>query len=137
MRPWKTGFVMAGAIAVAVTGCSSSSKGSASKPGSNGTATTVGTIPTVVPNNLDKRGAVALTGCAAARNGWEASGTATNPDKGATKYMITVFFTTNQATVEGDGTTTIDVAAGKAAHWKIDARFSADPSTTCVLRGVG
>jgi len=91
-----------------------------------------------VTNVIAKRKDVAVTGCASVPGGWEASGTVTNPAKGPTKYLITIFFITSQATVEASGMTTLDVPAHESANWRVSSDFAvSDPDTTCVLRGVG
>ncbi len=128
--------VLAAAMAiVAASGCSSSNS-PGTHPASSGPTATAGTVPDSVPNNPDKRNGVSLIGCAAVSGGWEASGAAMNPTSTATKYLITVFFTTSQATDQTYASTTVDVAAGKSTTWRVSAHFTADPSTVCVLRGV-
>ncbi len=118
-------------VLVAASACGSSS------PPSNHAGGDPTIIPTSVANNPDLRSSVALSGCALAPGGWEASGTAGNQAKTVARYTITVFFTTGDATVEGFGSTKVDISPGKRADWRVRARFPADPTTTCVLRGVG
>lgn len=135
MRLWQKSLILAVTTVVAGAGCGSSS-GSGHRQ-AEGSTKTSGSVPTAVANNLAKRQDVTLTGCASAPGGWLASGTAHNLAKSSTKYSITVFFTTDQATVESYGTTVVDVSPGKDDPWKVLVRFQADPSTMCVLRGVG
>lgn len=93
-------------------------------------------IPDDVPNDPDVRDNVAVSSCESAAGGWRASGTATNPGKKPVTYTVTVFFTTNAATVIGTGRTKVQVAPGADETWHIDDAIKAPDSTLCVLRGV-
>ena len=94
-------------------------------------------LPTDVPNSVDARTHVALTTCKAVTDGWEASGTVTNPAKSKVDYTITVFFTTSQATVIDSAQTTVSLEPGDKKTWVATKKFTAPAQTLCVLRGVG
>jgi hypothetical protein len=94
-------------------------------------------VPTTVPNKADLRKNVAISSCEAVEGGWAASGTASNPGKNATSYTITIFFTTDQATVISTGQTTVQVQPDGKQSWSVNQKFTAPAHTLCVLRGVG
>jgi hypothetical protein len=94
-------------------------------------------VPTDVPNTPALRANVAISDCERDGEGWKASGTALNPDDKAIEYTITVFFTTDKATVIGTGDTKVSVPPGESADWEIRADLTPAPETLCVLRGVG
>ena len=94
-------------------------------------------VPTDVPNTPALRANVAISDCERDGEGWKASGTALNPDDEAIDYTITVFFTTDKATVLGTGDTRVSVPPGESADWEIRADLTPAPGTLCVLRGVG
>lgn len=93
-------------------------------------------VPLTVPNSVRSRKAVILTGCAATAAGGHASGTVIAPGTSAETYLITVFFTTRQATVIGYGTAMVRAAPGKATPWAVGRHFKAPQGMRCVLRGV-
>lgn len=141
---------LAFAAALTLTGCTGGSAPSASADRtSNGAPTTpsgaalpdgvVGAtaVPTGVPNNPGLRGNVTMSSCAARSGGWGASGTVHNPDAQAARYRITVFFTTDHATVIGFAATTVSLAAKETKTWSVSATMHAATPTLCVLRGVG
>ncbi len=141
-----TGLVaaaMVGALVLGITGCSS---GSHKSPASTSAASSSRATPAItaqplptgsIANDIDKRKAVSITGCAASQGGWSASGTAKNDSAVTTTYAITIFFTTAQATVLDYATTTVKVGAGKSQKWSAAAQFAAAKDMLCVLRGVG
>jgi hypothetical protein len=94
-------------------------------------------IPTAIPDSAEARADVRLQGCEVAHGGWKATGTAVNPGKKATTSVITVFFTTESATVIGTAQTTVSVKPGGTEKWTAKGDFVAAPKTLCVLRGVG
>lgn len=95
-------------------------------------------VPTAVPNNTATRKNVTISACHSAQDGWQASGTATNPDsKKKTDYTVTVFFTTSGGTVIGTGQTHLTVKPGANQPWDVTAAFHPAKDTRCVLRGVG
>jgi hypothetical protein len=94
-------------------------------------------VPSVVPNNTASRKNVTISTCKSAGDGWQASGTATNPSAKQTAYTVTVFFTTPGGTVIGTGQTTVTVKPKDHRPWTVSATFHAAPQTRCVLRGVG
>jgi hypothetical protein len=129
-----------GAESSAATGLTHSSGSTAPKSTTTSghkSAPTPVTLPVSPVNVVKKRKSVLLTGCAAASGGWQASGTATNPESTAAKYTITVFFTDQHATVENFAVTDVTVAPGQTAHWQASKKFTASPKSLCVLRGVG
>jgi hypothetical protein len=86
---------------------------------------------------IDRRRYVSIGSCASSPGGWTADGIATNPNGSTTNYTVTIYFTTSKATVEGYGTTKVEVPGGKTAKWSVRSNFTpADPHTLCVLRGV-
>lgn len=138
------------ALALTLAGCSG---GDAAEPGaspSTSTSTSSSTkdaettvkqpdvdVPTQVPNRPRKRDRVRLTTCAATDGGWSASGTARAGKAGSERYRITVFFTTDRATVVGWGRTTVEAAAGQSVEWSVSADLPVEGDLLCVLRGVG
>jgi len=139
-------------LALAPAGCSAGgSGGDAAGPGASpSTSTSTSTkdaettvkqpdvdVPTQVPNRPRKRDRVRLTTCAATDGGWSASGTARAGKVGSERYRITVFFTTDRATVVGWGRTTVEVAAGQSVEWSVSADLAVEGDLLCVLRGVG
>lgn len=96
-----------------------------------------GKVPTKVPNEPAARKNVRITDCARTDTGWKAAGTAANPGKKKTTYKITVFFTTEKATVLQTADTKVTVEPGKSAEWKAEKKFTPADKTLCALRGVG
>ncbi|WP_418058222.1 hypothetical protein [Pimelobacter simplex] len=99
-------------------------------------------IPAEVPNRQAKRAAVEMTGCAATDDGWAATGTAAGAGKararaGTRTFVISVFFTTDQATVVGWGRTRVQVPAGGSEDWTVAVDLPVTGDLRCVLRGVG
>lgn len=140
------------AAVVAVAGCSSDPGGSgraapsadATSPGDVKAAPGLPkgvkgltNIPADVPNDPTLRTQVAVSSCKAVAGGWRASGTASNPGKKPATYRITVFFTTEHATVIGTGRTRVSVDPGGHETWSVSDDFKAPEGTQCVLRGVG
>ncbi len=137
-----------------LAGCTTSSSGGkhATKPASSapapaatsssGTPTRI-TQPTSVPASVPNRTGVitgrlvALTSCQAVAGGWQAQGTAKGGSSRKTTYTITVFFTTDRATVQAFGQTKVTVTKGRSTKWTVTERFKAAPKTVCVLRGAG
>jgi hypothetical protein len=93
-------------------------------------------IPTKVANDPADRKNVVMTTCEAAKGGWQASGTATNPGKDDADYEITVFFTTTAATTIDSARTDVSVKAGETVKWSAKKEFTAPKEMLCVLRGV-
>jgi hypothetical protein len=156
-RPTALAAGLALTAAVALAGCTSSGRPSASgsrpAPGDSSPATRAQSIPsgaalpagvtgatavpTAVPNKPALRANVAISSCTARPGGWRAAGTVHNPASHAAKYRITVFFTTQHATVIGAAATTVSVGAGAKKSWRANAKFHPAKPTLCVLRGVG
>lgn len=78
-----------------------------------------------------------ITSCVSTPTGWKAVGSAVNPAKKAVRLKITVFFTTVSATVLDYSQTKVTVPPGATRTWTAAARFDAEPTMRCVLRGVG
>jgi len=94
-------------------------------------------VPTAVPNKPALRADVVLSTCASRSGGWAASGTVHNRTLRPVKYTVTVFFTTDHATVIGAGATTLTLLPKTSKYWSVVAKFHAANPTLCVLRGVG
>lgn len=157
MRSTKIAVItLSGTLVLAAAGCTSSkgsgSKSSSAAPSSKAVAsTTSGTAATVasptitqlplptgsVPNDTEKRKAVAVGNCAAVDGGWQATGTAKNDGSSSQTYAITIYFTTSGNSVLTQATTSVKVAPGKTENWSASAKFSAPKVVNCVLRGVG
>ena len=146
-----SGVLLAMVAGAALAGCSSSGGGDTpASPSRSGTSTGSPTSATRVPsqhplpnpskisNSVKLRRQVAITKCVSAPGGWKASGNAVNSsDTKRFKAKITVFFTTTSATVLDYAQTSVDVAPGKTGTWTAAAKFKAEPTMRCVLRGVG
>jgi hypothetical protein len=143
-------------LALATTGCSSGSGGSGAAaapdhPAARSSASDgakgapalpkgvkgLTKVPADVPNDPALRARVSQDTCEAVDGGWRAAGTAVNPGKKAATYLVTVFFTTDTATVIGAGRTRVTVEPGATARWTVSDAFTAPKKTLCVLRGVG
>ena len=96
-----------------------------------------GAVPTKVPNDPALRQNVSVTDCSKTAKGWKAAGKATNPTDKPLDYTLTVFFTSDKATVLNTADTTVKVDPGKSANWTVQKDFPTTPKTLCVLRGVG
>jgi hypothetical protein len=97
----------------------------------------VTSLPASVPNKTALRSNVTMSSCAAAHGGWRAGGTARNPAKHAATYTITVYFTTDHATVIGTAATKVSLAPGESRPWTATGTFHPATPTLCILRGVG
>ena len=144
-------------VPLAAAGCTSSSHSSgksashsskpsgsatASHPVSSGKALPSGVVgatgvPTKVANTPALRADVRLASCTPRTRGWKAAGTVHNPHSAARRYKITVFFTTDNATVIGFAATSVHVPGKASKAWTAGATFHAAKPTLCVLRGVG
>jgi hypothetical protein len=142
MRYHKTTALAAAAlIAFLAAGCTPPST-TAPSPGPSGSGlpsgvAQAGNVPTKVPNDPALRTNVTITDCSKTDKGWHAAGKASNPTNKPISYTITVFFTTDQATVLSTADTTVTVDPGKNADWNIEKDFATTPKTLCALRGVG
>jgi hypothetical protein len=119
------------ALGLSFTACGSS------KPSASSTSTTSGvtvptTVPLNVPNQVKLHDDVDMVNCGATKGGWSAGGTAKSSLRRSATYLITVFFTSSQATDLAYGSTSVHLAAGQSKLWSVQAAFDA-PS---VLRGV-
>lgn len=128
-------------IALVLAGCTASAQSAnSSASASDGRAGEIrpdANVPTDVPNEPALRGNVQISACQRDGDGWKASGTARNPAHEDTAYTITVFFTSDKATVLGTGDTTVKISAGKSAEWEVRSDLTPTPEMRCVLRGVG
>lgn len=122
--------------AAALAGCTHSGTTGAARS-SHGQPVGVNAIPSAIPDDAALRKNVTIYSCKASKDGWQALGTATNPDTKQTDYTVTVFFTTTSGTVIGTGQRTVTVKPGALQPWTINSTFNAPPDTRCVLRGVG
>lgn len=93
-------------------------------------------VPEDVPNDPEDRPFVAIKGCQPTDSGWAANGLVINDRDSELSYEITVFFTTEEGTVIGFGTTTVDIAGSQTSAWEVATDFTAPDPTLCVLRGV-
>jgi len=94
-------------------------------------------VPSAVPNNTASRKNVTISACKATKDGWQATGTATNPGDTQTSYTVTIFFATSGGTVIGTGQSSVTVKPAGQESWTVSSTFHAPPDTRCVLRGVG
>ena len=94
------------------------------------------TVPLHVPDQQAARNDVALLNCNAEVGGWSAGGTVKNSTAQQASYLITVFFTSAQATDLAFGTTTVVLGPGQGNLWSVSAQFPAPAGVRCVLRGV-
>jgi hypothetical protein len=95
-------------------------------------------VPKKIDNVVADRKNVTLTSCSPTQGGWAASGEAVDHGGSGTSYKVTVYFTDQEATVIGTGVTTVAVAPGHVARWRIATHLVAQPGgTRCVLVGVG
>lgn len=124
--------------AATVSACSpGGDPGRPSPPSSTSSVPSYVVIPTEVANNVDHRKRIVVTSCKPRKDGgWEAQGTAANPDQNAIKYTITMFFTTAEATVLDYTSTSVEVPAGSTGNWTAHKDFKAPLNVNCVLRGV-
>lgn len=142
LRTAVLGFTVSLALgALLLTGCTASvpsaTPSATASAGSAGEIRPDADVPTEVPNTPALRADVEITACERGGDGWKASGTARNSADEDTSYTITVFFTTDKATVLGTGDTTVKVPAGESAEWEIRADLTPASEMRCVLRGVG
>ena len=82
-----------------------------------------GGIPTKVPDEASVRPDVQLINCGQTKGGWSAGGTVQNSLRRRTTYIITVFFTSAQATDLASAVTSVPLAAGKSKFWSTQATF--------------
>lgn len=130
----------AGCLAALTAGCGNDSPAPAAAPSAAAQPAVVqNPLPAAdkIKNDAAKRKNVTVTQCAASDGGWSATGTAANPGKEKADYTITVFFTTESATVVDYAETKVTVEPGKTADWKAAKQFTAPAKTLCVLRAVG
>lgn len=97
--------------------------------------------PTALPSNPPDdpmlRENVTIGTCEAGDGGWTASGVAKNPGKEDVEFTITIFFTTESATVLESAQQKVKVKAGGEEKWTATKKFTAPPVVKCVLRAVG
>lgn len=89
-----------------------------------------------MPDEASVRPDVQLINCGQTKGGWSAGGTVQNSLRRRTTYIITVFFTSAQATDLASAVTSVPLAAGKSKLWSTQATFAAPGQVLCVLRGV-
>jgi hypothetical protein len=132
------------ALGIVLTGCTGGAPTDAETPTAAATVpglppgvSQVTELPPDIPNDPETRANVQVNGCAATEDGWEATGTISNPGEEATTTVITVFFTTDKATVIGTAQTSVTVEPGDEQSWTAQDAFTAPTQTLCVLRGAG
>lgn len=132
------------ALGIALSGCTNGTPTDAGTPTASATVPglppgvdQVSELPTDIPNDPETRANAELDECVATENGWQASGTMSNPGDEETTTVITVFFTTDKATVVGTAQTSVTVEPGDQQDWTAEAAFTAPAQTLCVLRGAG
>jgi hypothetical protein len=147
-RWWRPSAALAAAVlGIFVSSCDSSGAPSASQssntgafsagsPSSMTTTPPKGNIPNKVPDQGSVRPDVQLINCQQTKGGWSAGGTVQNSLRRRTTYIITVFFTSAQATDLASAVTSVPLAAGQSKLWSTQATFAAAGQVLCVLRGV-
>lgn len=131
------GAALAGCTAAAPTAATTHTAAAATVPGLPSGVTQATALPTNIPNDAKTRANVKLAACASTKDGWKASGTVSNAGKSPATTVITVFFTTDKATVIGTAQTRVTVKAGDKQSWTAQNKFTAPSKTLCVLRGAG
>ena len=126
---------------VAVLGLALASCGGPGNPGASSSTTTTkatvpGSVPLRVPNEAAARKNVQLINCNAVKGGWTAGGTVHNPTDQPATYLITVYFTSSQATDLAYAQTSVALDPGQTRLWSAKASFDAPSVVLCVLRGV-
>lgn len=125
------------AIAIGLAGCTATAGHSPtpSRAAATGTALSL-PEPTDIPNSPAVRSDVAIRACGTHGGHPTASGTATNRTSAERTYTITVFFTTDRATVIGYARTGVTVASHRSSDWTARSDMTG-AGVRCVLRGVG
>ena len=109
---------------------------SPASPSAPATKHSGGGIPTNVPDQARVRPDVNLINCGQTKGGWSAGGTVQNSLRRRATYIITVFFTSAQATDLASAVTSVPLAAGQSKLWSTQATFAAPGQVLCVLHGV-
>lgn len=94
-------------------------------------------VPEDVPDAPEVRAGTQITACSTEDDGGMAEGVVGNPTDEDATYVVTVFFTTDAATVVGSGQATVQVPAGEEADWSLTADFVPPSDLRCALRGAG
>ncbi|WP_315636790.1 MULTISPECIES: hypothetical protein [Microbacterium] len=94
-------------------------------------------VPEDVPDAPEVRAGTQITTCTTEDDGGTATGVVGNPTDEDATYVVTVFFTTDAATVVGSGQATVEVPAGEEADWSLTADFVPPSDLRCALRGAG
>lgn len=94
-------------------------------------------VPEDVPDTPEVRAGTQITACTTEDDGGTAEGVVGNPTDEDATYVVTVFFTTDAATVVGSGQATVEVPAGEEADWSLAAEFVPPSDLRCALRGAG
>ena len=126
----------AGTTTSATAGTTTSDTGNPQSVGGLFRTGEAGVIPTRVPDDVSIRHDVNLINCTPAKGGWSAGGTVKNSLRRRTTYLITVFFTSTQATDLAYSTSSVQLKAGQAKLWSTNATFPAPAQVLCILRGV-
>jgi hypothetical protein len=124
----------AAAMALSLSACGSGTPSASST--STTKVTVLGSVPLSVPNQITVRKDVDMINCAATKGGWSAGGTVRNNLGHPATYLITVYFTSSQATDLAYASTSVAVDQGQSKLWSVRATFNAPGVVLCVLRGV-
>lgn len=147
VRRTATALVPLVAIGIALAACTSApndpeptpttASGAPQIPGEDPGVVAATSVPDDVRDSPEVRAGTQITSCESDGGTGTATGVVGNPTDDDATYVVTVFFTTDAATVVGSGQTTVDVAAGEEEKWTVTADFTAPSTTLCALRGVG
>jgi hypothetical protein len=96
----------------------------------------LGTSPPKAANQAAVRKNVVQSSCSAIPGGWRAAGTVSNPTNSEVKYKITVYFTTEHATVLAYATTKVAVQPDATAKWSASKEFAAQKEMLCPMPGI-
>ncbi len=132
-RIWVAGAVAA--LGLSLASCGGSGTPAAS-PTTTTKATVPGSVPLRVPNETAARKNVQLINCDGVKGGWSAGGTVHNPTDQPATYLITVYFTSSQATDLAYAQSSVTLDPGQTRLWSAKASFDAPSVVLCVLRGV-
>jgi hypothetical protein len=131
------------ALCMLLSACGRTGPGSASQPSGITHPTTFSSsgdrskgIPVSVPDDPRVRPDVQLINCGSTIDGWSAGGIVQNSLDRPVTMVITVFFTSTQASDLAASTTTVPLAKGQSKLWSTQAAFAAPSQVLCVLRGV-
>lgn len=118
-------------------GCSASTSPNAVAPvGSTSTPSEPHSPVPTYENNLRLRRDVMTTSCRATPRGWTAAGAIRSTQKVAHRFLLTVAFTDNVATVLSEDQASVNVAPSHSARWSVASKLHEESGILCVLVGV-